>query len=425
MLDAPSLLIADGHHRYETTLAYHAEEGTEESAWLLVVIVPTEQDGLTIFPTHRMAERLEPVDGERPFDGELPDDRSAAVIYRSGGTTVVTGEPGEPDTALVDRLGLEGVTYTPHEEEAKAAVDSGAAAGRSPRTPAERRARSRARRARRDDAAEEHVLLPQAALRPPVPSAVTDWLELCRAAAVEVEVVLAELPTRDERELVVGAGEGGDDTTAIDDAAERAVVALLDSAGVDFALVSEELGHRAATADGAVTVVLDPIDGSINAKRGIPFFSLSLAVAEGPTMADVVFGFVHDFGSGEEWSAVRGDGARLDGEPLDAPLPKESIELLGLEATKTALVAEHAPASDADRRAAAGDGIARALALPPRSRAGGRRRVAAAGEVGGHRGGAAARTGAGPHRRALRRAAARGRAARPRAALASSGCSDP
>jgi myo-inositol-1(or 4)-monophosphatase len=173
---------------------------------------------------------------------------------------------------------------------------------------------------------------------------VTDWLGLCRAAAAEVEGVLAELPTRDERELVVGAGEGGDDTTAIDEAAERAVVALLDSAGIDFALVSEELGHRAAGADGAVTVVLDPIDGSINAKRGIPFFSLSLAVAEGPTMADVVFGFVHDFGSGEEWSAVRGGGARLDGAPLDAPLPKESIELLGLEATKTVLIAEHAPA---------------------------------------------------------------------------------
>ncbi len=52
------LLIADGHHRYETTLAYHAEEGTEESAWLLAAIVPAEQEGLTIFPTHRIAERF-------------------------------------------------------------------------------------------------------------------------------------------------------------------------------------------------------------------------------------------------------------------------------------------------------------------------------------------------------------------------------
>jgi myo-inositol-1(or 4)-monophosphatase len=173
---------------------------------------------------------------------------------------------------------------------------------------------------------------------------VTDWLAICRAATVEVERVLTELPTRDEREVVVGAGEGGDETTAIDEAAERAVVAVLDSSGIDFALVSEELGHRAAGADGAVTVVLDPIDGSINAKRGIPFFSLSLAVAEGPAMADVVFGYVHDFGSGEEWSAVRGHGAMLGGVPLDGPLPKEKIELLGLEATKTALIAEHAAA---------------------------------------------------------------------------------
>ena len=126
-LAAARLLIADGHHRYETTLAYHAEEGTEESAWLLVVIVPTEQEGLTIFPTHRIAERLGLIEGERPFGGTLPDDHSAAVICRTSGTTVVTGEPGEPDTALVDRLGLDGVTYTPYEEEAKAAVDSGAA----------------------------------------------------------------------------------------------------------------------------------------------------------------------------------------------------------------------------------------------------------------------------------------------------------
>jgi uncharacterized protein (DUF1015 family) len=119
------LLIADGHHRYETTLAFHEEDGTEESAWLLAAIVPTEQEGLTIFPTHRIATRLGPLDDEVPFDGELPADRSAAVIYRGARTTLVIGEPGEPDTALVDRLGLEGVAYTPSEEAAKAAVDSG------------------------------------------------------------------------------------------------------------------------------------------------------------------------------------------------------------------------------------------------------------------------------------------------------------
>jgi myo-inositol-1(or 4)-monophosphatase len=170
---------------------------------------------------------------------------------------------------------------------------------------------------------------------------VTEWLEICRAAAADVRVVLGELEGRDARERVVGDGVGGDETTAIDDAAERAVVARLDASGLDFALVSEELGHRASRGGAALTVVLDPIDGSINAKRHIPYFSLSIAVAEGPAMGDVVLGFVHDFGSGEEWTAVRGDGAFLDGRRLEGPQPKEPIELLGLEATKTALVAAH------------------------------------------------------------------------------------
>ena len=169
----------------------------------------------------------------------------------------------------------------------------------------------------------------------------TDWLATCRAAVEDVRAVLVELPTRHERERVVGNGMGGDETTAIDAAAERAVVARLDQAGVEFALVSEELGRR----DGkGPIVVLDPIDGSINAKRGIPFFSVSIAVAEGPAMRDVVFGYVYDFGSGEEWTATRGGGAMLDGRPLGSVRPKERIEILALEATTTDLVAEHVPA---------------------------------------------------------------------------------
>jgi myo-inositol-1(or 4)-monophosphatase len=82
----------------------------------------------------------------------------------------------------------------------------------------------------------------------------------------------------------------------------------------------------------------------VNAKRGIPFFALSLAVAEGPTMDDVTFGYVYDFGSGEEWTGRRGGGAFLDGAPLGAVGPKERIEILSLEGTTTEYVSASAPA---------------------------------------------------------------------------------
>jgi myo-inositol-1(or 4)-monophosphatase len=171
---------------------------------------------------------------------------------------------------------------------------------------------------------------------------VTDWLAFCRDAAAAVERALAELPTRTEREPVVALGEGGDETTAIDAAAESAVVSLLErlhAGGAEFTLVSEELGERSFGADG-LRVVLDPIDGSMNAKRGIPFFSVSIAVADGAVMRDVFFGYVFDFGTREEWTARRGEGAFLNGERLDGPGPKEEVEMLSFEATTTELVAE-------------------------------------------------------------------------------------
>src|SRR6266566_10121586 len=115
------LLIADGHHRYETALAFHRQQGTEASAWLMVVIVPTGQEGLTIFPTHRVAQSVDGVSGT-PIDPPA-DELPGLVLYRQGRYELIDDEGLDPE--VVDRLAPQGVTYTPSASEAVAAVDRG------------------------------------------------------------------------------------------------------------------------------------------------------------------------------------------------------------------------------------------------------------------------------------------------------------
>jgi uncharacterized protein (DUF1015 family) len=132
------LLIADGHHRYETALAYHDEAGTPESGYLPVVLVSLEDPGLTIFPTHRTfsarpSARLEGEARDAPAEAlaelnALPRERAAVVVYDQGETELAVDGAGELDVRLVERLGHEGIGYTPDWQEAVRAVDAGEAA---------------------------------------------------------------------------------------------------------------------------------------------------------------------------------------------------------------------------------------------------------------------------------------------------------
>jgi myo-inositol-1(or 4)-monophosphatase len=165
-----------------------------------------------------------------------------------------------------------------------------------------------------------------------------DWAAACaRIVAAQRELFAAE-PGIAERTVYDGRGEGGDRSLVIDRRAEDVAFGELEklhASGHEFTAVSEERG-TVDFGDGAspVLVVIDPIDGSLNARRTIPSHAFSLAVSSGPTMADIEFAYVYDFGASEEFVAVRGAGATLGGEPLRAEGPGYGLELVGIEAAK-------------------------------------------------------------------------------------------
>lgn len=164
-----------------------------------------------------------------------------------------------------------------------------------------------------------------------------DWLGICRRAVAAQRQIFEREAGIAARNVYEGVGEGGDRALAIDRRCEDAVFAELEglaAAGASFLAVSEERGEVGFGSGGAARVVIDPIDGSLNARRTVPSHSLSLAVASGPSMADVEFGYVYDFGVGEEFAARRGEGATLGERPIRVGADGEELELLGVEAVE-------------------------------------------------------------------------------------------
>jgi myo-inositol-1(or 4)-monophosphatase len=164
-----------------------------------------------------------------------------------------------------------------------------------------------------------------------------DWLGICRRAVVAQRAIFAATATSEERTIYEGVGEGGDHTLAIDRRCEDIVFAELDALaaqGASFVAVSEERGEVSFGSGGDARVVIDPIDGSLNARRTIPSHSLSIALASGPAMADVEFGFVHDFGAGDEFAARRGRGATLGDRAARVTAAAEKLEVVGLESAE-------------------------------------------------------------------------------------------
>ena len=171
------------------------------------------------------------------------------------------------------------------------------------------------------------------------------WLEVCRDAVGDIKAVLAELPTRVEREPVLAQGEGGDDTTAIDAAAETAVVHRLEALDEDFTLVSEELGERVFGSGDALARRRRSdrrlAERQARHSRSSRSRSRSRTARRWATSSSATSTTSAPARNGPPSA---GGGAFLNGARLGAVRPKDTIEILSFEATTTAQVADKAAA---------------------------------------------------------------------------------
>ena len=140
--------------------------------------------------------------------------------------------------------------------------------------------------------------------------AVTDD-ELLAVVHEAVDAVVASFDGHDDW----GLSGGRDGQYASDLVADSAALSVLQNAGL--AVLSEESGR---SSDAELVAVLDPLDGSTNASRPLPWFATSICVVDGDRPRVAV---VHDHASGVRWDAIAGGGARVDGAPLPrrAPVP--------------------------------------------------------------------------------------------------------
>ncbi|MET1124051.1 MAG: inositol monophosphatase family protein [Archaeoglobaceae archaeon] len=125
----------------------------------------------------------------------------------------------------------------------------------------------------------------------------SDALKISREVVKNVRRALSSLPF-ESRRVEVGMGKDGTPTKLVDSVAERAALEVLKKENVT--VVSEEAG---IVGEGDIFVALDPIDGTFNAERGIPLYSVSLCFSNGERFGEAFFGYVYNLATGDEYYA--------------------------------------------------------------------------------------------------------------------------
>ncbi|WP_455241095.1 bifunctional fructose-bisphosphatase/inositol-phosphate phosphatase [Methanothermobacter tenebrarum] len=161
------------------------------------------------------------------------------------------------------------------------------------------------------------------------------WRSIAIEMAEKVQKAIAPLVGKEEAGEIIKMGADGTPTKLIDLVAEDETINVLENTGRPVTLISEEIGYlkigEKEDSEHKIIFVVDPLDGTTNAIKSIPFYGISIAIAEYdstdvlPSLNDVKMGFVKNFATNDIYEALRGHGAYLNGERIK-PSKQESLE---------------------------------------------------------------------------------------------------
>jgi myo-inositol-1(or 4)-monophosphatase len=141
-----------------------------------------------------------------------------------------------------------------------------------------------------------------------------DWEKILLGATERVQKAVARVDSQGDRSSELGRGASGDITLVADSEAEKELVSALSEAASVRVLTEEagEVGVKGAD----LTAILDPVDGSSNFSRGIPFYCTSVAIADGAGLETLRWAAVRNLVTGDVYYAERGRGATKNGRQI-------------------------------------------------------------------------------------------------------------
>ena len=144
------------------------------------------------------------------------------------------------------------------------------------------------------------------------------WLKTFQELGGKIAEQMKQYAGTTDGALIIGKGAGGDMTLKLDKIAEDIILdkleTLYNNFDLEFILVSEELGIRKFGNNPTTHIIIDPLDGSFNARQGIPYYATSMALASGKTVNDVVLGYVRNLANGDEFHAIKGSATFVFGK---------------------------------------------------------------------------------------------------------------